>query len=469
MKTAIYVRVSTDLQAEKGYSIEAQLDKLKAYCSLNDITEYEEYVDAGYSASSLERPAIKRLIQDIRLSLVDTVIVYKLDRLSRKTKDTLYLVEDVFIKYDVKFVSLSESIDTSTSSGKFFLSILSSVAQLERENIKERGMLGMRKKAQLGLKSRTPKLLIGYDFDEKEKQYIINEYEAMQIKLIFSMYNENKGIGEIFRFLQSNYETKYGKWKSAKSVQLILDNETYVGRFKYQREFVDGNNVPQIIDDETFEKTQSIRALKRTNYYRHTSSYLLTGLLFCGECGARLRGYPKSDHSIYYYVCYSRDNTHQYMNKADKCILPYFKYEKLNDEVVSSLKRVAGDKELFDNLSMKDVIDNAEQIATLEREISKLGEKANKIVDLLIEGEIDKNVFTQKLTSVNKQKETLENQLLLLKETQKPKNNISFTEVQTLVSNFDTADMRGKRDILSQIIRKITLFKDRTLEIEWLF
>lgn len=113
-KVAIYVRVSTTSQAEEGYSIDEQKDKLEAYCKIKDWKIYDTYIDGGFSGSNTKRPELERLINDAKRKRFDIVLVYKLDRLSRSQKDTLFLIEDVFLKNDVAFISLQENFDTST-------------------------------------------------------------------------------------------------------------------------------------------------------------------------------------------------------------------------------------------------------------------------------------------------------------------------------------------------------------------
>ena len=132
---ALYVRVSTEAQAEEGYSVGAQTERLQSYCKAMGWAKTELYVDGGFSGSNLERPEMQRLIGDVKSGKTAAVLVYKLDRLSRSQKDTLYLIEDVFIPNDVDFISLNESIDTSTPYGRAMIGILSAFAQLERENI----------------------------------------------------------------------------------------------------------------------------------------------------------------------------------------------------------------------------------------------------------------------------------------------------------------------------------------------
>ena len=117
IKAGLYARVSTDSQLE-GYSIDAQKEFLLSYAKSKDYTEFEYYIDGGYSGKDLNRPAIQKLIEDCKNHKIDAVFVFKLDRISRSQRDTLYLIEEVFNKYDVSFISMRENFDTSTPFGK---------------------------------------------------------------------------------------------------------------------------------------------------------------------------------------------------------------------------------------------------------------------------------------------------------------------------------------------------------------
>lgn len=149
-KAALYIRVSTDAQYEEGYSVEAQKLKLEQYCALHDIVNYEFYIDGGWSGSNIDRPEMKRMIEEIIARKIGAVIVYKLDRLSRSQKDTIILLEEVFNPNDCNFISLNENFDTTTPYGKAMIGILSVFAQLERENIKERTRMGMQERVKSG-------------------------------------------------------------------------------------------------------------------------------------------------------------------------------------------------------------------------------------------------------------------------------------------------------------------------------
>ena len=150
-KTGLYIRVSTNVQFEEGYSVGAQTEKLEKYCNYQEIDNYDLYIDGGYSGSNLNRPEMKRLIKEIQEGKVESVVVVKLDRLSRSQKDTIYLLEDVFEANGVGFISLNENFDTTTPYGKAMVGILSVFAQkifvnvhrweLQRESKLENGVV----------------------------------------------------------------------------------------------------------------------------------------------------------------------------------------------------------------------------------------------------------------------------------------------------------------------------------------
>ena len=134
---ALYSRVSTTEQAKEGYSIGEQQDRLKAYCDSRGWKGYKHFVDGGFSGAKIDRPGLQEMIEGIHAGSIKKVIVYKLDRLSRSQKDTLELIEDVFIPNDVDFISITENLDTGSAFGRASIGLMACFAQLERENIKD--------------------------------------------------------------------------------------------------------------------------------------------------------------------------------------------------------------------------------------------------------------------------------------------------------------------------------------------
>lgn len=303
--TALYCRVSTDRQAEEGYSIEAQQESLVHFCKSRKIKNYKFYIDAGWSGSNLNRPEIQGLICDITEKKIDSVVVFKLDRLSRSQKDTMYLLEDIFIPNKVGFVSITESFDTSTPTGMAFIGLLSVFSQLERSNIKLRTRSGMQKRIEKGYWMGGGRVPYGYDYD-KNSGILVPNNDADRVKKAYEMYLDGISPNKIsiaLGFKNERIVTQILKRKS-NCGYIIYNGKEYKGRHK------------AIIDLETYEKTREMLVSKSVN--RTESNFLLTGLLICGKCGAKMR-YQKWGKSGYKIHCYSQQSSKKYLIKDPNC------------------------------------------------------------------------------------------------------------------------------------------------------
>lgn len=296
MNTAIYVRVSTEEQAKEGYSIRAQVDKLKNYIEIKDWTYYKVYADEGISGKNItDRPALNELITDIEAGRVNNVLVYKIDRLTRNTRDLIDLAE-LFKKNDCAFNSLMESIDTKTASGRMFLKIIGIFAEFERENIIERITLACEKKVKEGYTLAVFTTSYGYDRAVGEKVQTINQAEAKIIKEIYAMYLEgNMSCHAIAKNLNHRgIKTKMGATWSHSTIRMIFNNPNYIGKVRYSmddkdRYFeVDGKH-EAIISEELYYAVQKKMGRVRRKAYtnRPKSDHYFGGTLYC-ECGTRL-------------------------------------------------------------------------------------------------------------------------------------------------------------------------------------
>lgn len=322
-KVALYIRVSTDSQYEEGYSVEAQQEKLEAYCKIKNFTNYECYIDGGWSGSNIDRPEMKRMITDITQGRVSAVVVYKLDRLSRSQKDTVFLLEDVFNPNNCDFISLNENFDTTSPYGKAMIGILSVFAQLERENIRERTRMGMHERVKSGLWMGGDGIPFGYDYDKKLGILVPNEH-AEDVREIFDLY------------IQGYSTTRLAKMfdvASDRHITQILDRITYLGKILYNGEVFEGKH-EAIIDVQTFEKAQ-IERRKRSTKNVITSSYLLTGLLYCGRCGAKMR-YQKWGKKLKIY-CYSQQTSKMNLVKDPDCDNTKYDAEEVEAIVLNAL------------------------------------------------------------------------------------------------------------------------------------
>jgi len=305
-KAAIYIRVSTDAQREEGYSIDAQKEMLEAYCISKNIKEYEYYIDGGFTGSNIERPEMQRMINDVKEGKIGFVVVYKLDRLSRSQKDTLYLIEDVFNPHNVDFISMNESMDTSTPLGRLMLGILSAFAQLERENIRERTRMGMKERVKTGLWMGGGRIPFGYDYDKSQGILVPNK-DAETVRKIYDLYMEGYSTGKIAEMVGLKYD---------KLAYQILIRKSNAGYICYNGEEYLGQHEP-IISLETYQKAMDY--MKDRSITKLTDAcYLLTGLLHCGKCGAKMRyqKWGKRDAKI---VCYSQDKNKPHLIKDPNC------------------------------------------------------------------------------------------------------------------------------------------------------
>jgi len=309
VRVALYVRVSTDAQREEGYSVEIQTERLLAYASslFGSSACTELYIDDGYSGGSLDRPQMQRLISDAENNRLTHVIVYKLDRLSRSQKDTLYLIEDVFLLHNVAFVSMQESFNTATAFGRAVIGILSVFAQLERENIFERTRGGMQKRVESGLWPGGGRVPFGYDYD-REQGILIPNQDADKVRRLYQLYLQGWSLQRIADRLGLKYE---------KLAEQVLTRKSNAGFIVYNGVEYQGRHEP-LISLETYEKAMSMLAERSARRLVVSGGHLLTGLLYCGCCGARMR-YCKWSGGVWKLACYSQVRSKDYLVKDPDC------------------------------------------------------------------------------------------------------------------------------------------------------
>ena len=286
----IYVRVSTNKQAEEGYSIPQQIERLTKFCEAMGWQVVKVYTDDGYTGGNLERPALKSMIKEIEKGNADIVLVDKLDRLSRSQFDTLFMIQKVFDANNVGFVSRAESFDTSTPFGKAMVGILAVFAELERSRIKERMADGKEGRAKEGKYKGGGKVAIGYDYNLTTGELEINEYEAMMIREIFDLIIERTPIKTIAGIMNAKgYKTKYGHWNDV-TIRNLAENKTYIGQILHKGTWYPGIQTP-IISKEKFDKVSKIMDERRIAYERYKPAKMyktpLGGLIWCKHCGAK--------------------------------------------------------------------------------------------------------------------------------------------------------------------------------------
>ncbi len=219
MKAIGYVRVSTEEQAREGISLENQQVKIRTYCELHNFELETIIEDAGKSGKDLNREGVQELIQKVKDKRIGAVLVYKLDRLSRKVIDTLNLIE-LMKKNHVEFHSIIDSIDTKTAMGKFFINIMASLAQMERDLISERTKDALQMK--IIKNERAGQIPYGWMLAEDDITLVMNDDEQKAIRLIKELHGEEYNYSAICRELNKQGHQPLGSYWYAQSIKNIL-------------------------------------------------------------------------------------------------------------------------------------------------------------------------------------------------------------------------------------------------------
>lgn len=442
-KAALYARVSTDFQFEEGYSIEAQVEKLQAYCKIKEIEQYEVYIDGGWSGSNIDRPELRRMMSDITSGKIDTVIVYKLDRLSRSQKDTIFLLEDVFEPNGCDFISINENFDTTSPYGKAMIGILSVFAQLERENIRERTRMGMHERVKSGLWMGGDGIPFGYDYDREHGVLVPNEH-ADDVRKIFDLYIRGYSTTKIAKMFDV---------ASDRHVTMILDRKTYLGKIVYNGEEFEGRHEP-LVSQEIFDAAQKARAERSTKSVV-TSNYLLTGFLVCGKCGAKMR-YQKWGKSLKIY-CYSQQTSKTILIKDPNCDNDKHDAEMIEQFVVNAIfqkfRTTIGD--------VKKISPGENVVDTLKERSKAISLKIKKLYNLYASSENELLLDTIK----DNQEELAQINRMIEDESSKKSTMTTKSMVEDVSRNIEnlwpTLNVHERRSALRLLIKDVTIYKDR--------
>ena len=473
-RTALYVRVSTLGQEEDGYSIDEQIDRLTKYTESRGWQVAKVYKDSQ-TGSNMNRPGLQALIRDVKN--YDSVVVYKLDRLSRSQKEVLYIIEDIFEKHNTNFVSLMENFDTSTPFGKAMIGILAVFAQLEREQIKERVALGKLGRVKSGKPSSWIKAGFGYIYSGDT--LTIDPIASIIVKQIFKFYLSGVSITKITNILNDEgHIGKVKKW-SHTTVKHILTNPTYAGYVPYKGELFDGNH-EALVSIEDFEKTQAqFKRRQKEAYTRQKttrpfqSKYLLSGLLYC-PCGSHFgihQGNLRKDGTRYKkYICYSKlsPTGNQFVNNRNPegCNAIRYEIKNLEGLVLDEIEKIRLNPE---GLVEKDINTNLDEKTVLKRELSTLNDKLGRIVTLYIEGNIP-------IDMLNRQREELEEQQkgiqLRLDKLNQNQPDLPVVDARILLASIlkdiRTMKYEEQKKIVRALIEKISL-EGEAIRIKWRF
>ena len=319
-KVYIYTRVSTAMQVD-GYSLDAQKNRMKAFCEYNDYEIAGEYEDAGKSGkSTLDRASFNRMIDDIRSNKdgVSYVLVFKLSRFGRNAADVLATLQ-VMQDYGVNLICVEDGIDSSKDAGKLMISVLSAVAEIERDNIRAQTMEGRVQKAREGKWNGG---FAPYGYKLVEGKLDVNEEEAKCIRIIFNQFvNTEMGANGIAKYLENHGIRKMPRQNGKKElftaelIRKILQNPVYCGKIAYgrrktekihgtrneyhmvkQEEYLLYEGIHEaLVSEDTWERAQ-IKILSQAKKYEKVSKpkdekiHLLSGIVVCPICGSGMYG-----------------------------------------------------------------------------------------------------------------------------------------------------------------------------------
>ena len=406
-----------------------------SYAKSKDYTEFEYYIDGGYSGKDLNRPAIQKLIEDCKNHKIDAVFVFKLDRISRSQRDTLYLIEEVFNKYNVSFISMRENFDTSTPFGKAMIGVLSVFAQLERETILERTRIGLKKRAEAGLWRGGGKIPFPYRYDRNTGTLIPIPEQVELLHKMISLYISGKSfnvIGKIVGMDESMVETR------------IL-SITNTGKIPYKDEVYDGQH-EAVVSDELYEEILRVNKVRsREKYERH---YLLSGKVFCGHCGAKYR-YQKWGKRLIMY-CYSQQKSKPRYIKDPNCNNKRWDTFEVEDAVLEELFKMSLDIDLFKKTFNIATVNVKNEYRTRLEEITK---QINNLLNNIASG-IAVEETNKKINELEKEKETIEEKLIESDKREKD-NKVSLNMIKNLKATWFDMDFDEQRRIIEHLIDKV--------------
>lgn len=483
MNVAVYARVSTDWQAEHGYSLETQVEGCLKTAAEIGATTIQKYVDDGYSGAYLERPALDKLRDALANKMFDAVVCYVPDRLARRLSHQLLLTEEIERSgASLYFVSMEFK---DTPEGRLFYQMNGAFAEYEREKIRERTMRGKRGKLRSG-KPISDSGVYGYDYDKETGLYVVNPAEAETIRLIFRLYTVDCiGGVEIIaaRLTGDGIPSPAGKphWHPG-SVRRLLAQPMYIGRY-YSNKFYKRKTgphkttvsvrpesewiemrCPSIIDEETFAAAQN-RLAKNRNYQqfkRQEDVSMLQGLLFCGKCGRRM-GINNNGKKSRFYACNSHIKSPLPENAY--CGSRYARTEIVDAVFWSLLEEVCSD-----SASLASYIRHTEGISPsptlspnedIKARLSKISTEKEAIMDWFAKSFITQEDATKRLSKLKAEEEKLSSELARLPSEGKSRSPAELEQICSAVASCPQ-DFLSRRRVVQSVVESVALERTDT-------
>ena len=445
---AIYKRVSTDSQSQDGYGLEVQYGANERYCKAYDIQNVVVFVDDGYTGMNDKRPAFQCLLKLMKEKRIKFVITHSLDRIGRTQMLILKFLKEDCAKAECDFFAVKDSIDSrSKQTYGILISILSIFAEMDHDAIVTKLFLGRKQRALEGLWKGGGNPPYGYYYSKEIRNLAVDPDKAIIVRKIFELYNS-------MEFSPLKIATVLGL-SSDVVVFNVLKNRTYLGEITFKGEQYPGVH-QRLISDEDFDKAQ--RILKSRSVTRNPSTYLLSSLLYCGRCGAKMRymQYGKGKNKKLKLICYSQyeSNGKRNLIKDQNCANYKYDAEQVEEAVVQII--LNSSMRYKDDIKEKlttdgDVIEGlTKKISELKTEYDRLVKAYQRLGDDSILDEAEKVKF-----EIKKQEKNIE--------VEKEKKGITkmmeekAEMLRTLPDVWGKLDERQKQNVVRAIVHKVVL------------
>ena len=474
-----YLRVSTDRQADLGYGLDLQETAVVNYCKLNGYKNLVLFIDDGYTGTNMERPALQgiiSMIQDFNKEKshirINTMVIPRMDRLGRTLLGTLQFIQDYIVskkdsknslingnKEDINFVSVAESairIDKNNPQSKFLLMLFATLAEYDRDLIVKKLKDGRKARAASGKWSGGGNVPYGYRYDKELSKLIVIPEEAEKIREIFRLYIEEKvspqKISDMLGFKGDRIITQILKRKSLTGC-VIYDGEEYEGEHE------------AIISLDRWQEAQD--EIEKRSVHRVDSNYLLSGLLVCGECGAKMRYQKWGKSGECKIVCYSRQKSKPNLVKDENCENELFWAYEIEEAVIGELFRMTY---LGDEDNVKSAGINVRD--SLTEELKKANARLNSYyarLDKIESGESEElpDIIEEKIQEISRQIKSIKAQLQSEDEKQKISRKVGKARelFRTIKTAWETMTDKEKQSVCQELIDRIIINKDGTIDV----
>lgn len=472
-----YLRVSTDRQAELGFGLDIQENDVVRYSKANDLKNLVLFIDDGFTGTNMDRPALQEVMSYItnfnmgrsRIR-IENFIISRIDRLGRTLLGTLQFIQDYIVcqkdsknspinrnKEDINFISVAENycrIDRNNPQGKFLLMLFASLAEFDRDLVVEKLQRGRTSRVASGKWIGGGKIPYGYRYDKERGILVIDPEEAAVVREIFRLYLEEKMVPQ-------KIADRFG-FSGDRSITQILQRKSLTGCIIWKGEEYQGQH-EAIITLETWEAAQE--ELKRRSAHRTDSHYLLSGLVYCGECGSKMRYQKWGPTREPKLVCYSTQKStlkdKPYLVKDENCPSERYWSNDVEAAVVSELFRLS----YLGNEETKKTSTEVDPMEVLLKELTAERKKLSRLYDF--EDDDSDDVLKEKIQDCKRRIDNIKRQISDEEEkrTIGKKVDRAKTILRTLESTWPEMSAREKQTVCQELIDRVIIYKDGTIDV----